>query len=679
MKKETDMKKKMKRYIAILMSLVMMLSFVGCTGEDDGHFGLTITQTDIPKLAGINPSQAAQSPSQPDTTEQPGSTEQPGTTEQPGADNTAASFDSSYIGRSDGHKLEDKYSDEGVDLNSAEAKAEQQKFSEFEDKKFKDMVTGDSITLHYTLIHPENYGVTAPKTPSYGDLDITEEAVEATINENKKGLKELKSIDRSLLTKNQKLEYDMLLKEYEFALDSTRYTYMTEPFAYTSGIQSNLPITLSEYKLYTVNDVDTYLELVKQTRSYVDVLLEFEEIRREKGYFMSSACADEVVRQCEEFIANPETNLLIETFDDHITAVEGLDEKQINTYRESHRQAVLDYVIPAYQDIIEYFKAHRTDGKNDKGLCYNEYGRNYYKNLLYKDACLGLTPEEVIERLDQGIQDAMNTLITYAQSDYTAYSEYTGDQSRYKELDVMETLDFFRTAYADRFPDMPDVSYSAQNVHESLKDIVSPAFYITPALDDIAHNYIYLNLQENTNELWSTLAHEGIAGHMYQFCYYLNTKPQPIRAVMDYKGYSEGWATYIECMSFGYYKDFKYPEYVAFETLNHQLNLLVSARMEIGVNYEGWSKEELSSWLTQQGFSGNDIDKTYTYLIAEPVNYQMYIMGWLSFEDIKAYAREKLGSAFDEKEFHKVVLEAGPTPFPILKDWVDSWIMEKLG
>ncbi len=668
------MKRKLKRYIAILMSLIMLLSCVGCMDEGDGHFKLSITKTDIPKMAGINPNKPdIHSPSQ-NTTEQPGNTEQPG-----GSDTAELPFDSSYIGRSDGHKLEDKYADGGVDLNSAEAKKEQQKFADFEDRLFKDAVTSDSITLHYTVIHPENYGVTPPEKATYGDLDIGEESIEKMIAENGKELKELKAIDRSLLTKAQKLEYDMLVAEYETSLAGVRFTYLEEPFAYTSGIQSNLPVTLSEYKLYSVQDVDTYLELVRQTRTYVGVLIQFEEMRREKGYFMSSAAADEVIRQCEEFIAKPENNLMIETFDENITKVEGLTDKQIKTYKESNKQAVLDIVIPAYQDIIAYFKAHKNDGTNDKGLCYYKYGKEYYKYLLYKDACIDMTPEEVIDRLDRGIADCMETLTRFAQNNYASYSAYFSEDSLYEDIDPMEAIDYFKTAFAGRFPDMPDVSYSTQNVHESLKDIVSPAFYMIPALDDIEHNYIYLNLGDKTDGLWSTLAHEGIAGHMYQFCYYLNTKPNPIRAVMDYNGYSEGWATYIEHMSFAYYKNYKNIDYATIETLNHQLSMLVSARMEIGVNYEGWDKDKLSSWLTEQGFGGNDVTSTYTYLISEPVNYQMYISGWLAFEDIKAYAKEQLGSAFDEKEFHKVILEAGPTPFPILRDWVDSWIMEKLG
>ena len=670
------MKRRFKKYIALLMSLIILVCCVSCTDEGDGHFGLAITKMEIPKAAGVNVAVAnGQNPSGNNTTEEPGSTEQPGDN-----NTTELAFDSSYIGRSDGHELTNKYGDNGVDLNSAEALEEQRKFAELEMDEFREVVSSSSINLHFTIIHPENYGVTPPEEPTYGDMDFSEEGIEKALNSNKKGLSELKKIDRSLLTKTQKLEYDMLVSEYELALESYKYSFMDDAFAYTSGFQSNTPVALSEYKLYSADDVDTYLELVRKMRDYVDKLIEYEEIRRQHGYFMSANCADEVIHQCEEFIADPDKNMLIETFNDHITQVEGLTEKQIEDYKKANVQAVKESAIPAYQAVIDYFKEHRNDGKNDLGLCYETLGKKYYDYLLRSKSNLGLSPEEVAKRLDQAISDATDKLKEHAYANYSAYADYFNETSLYGEIDPMETIEYFIKAFSDRFPEMPDVKYSAQNAHESLRDIASPAFYMIPALDDIEHNYIYLNLKDDdSDDLWYTLAHEGVPGHMFQFCYFLNTDPTPIRAVLDYLGYSEGWATYIECMSYAYYKDYKHEEYAAIETLNHQLSLLISARLELGINYEGWDENKVSTWLDEQGFGGNDVKKLMTYIISDPIVYQYYVSGWLFFEDLKAYAKEKLGDSFDEKEFHKVILDAGSTPLWFLQDWVDTWITEKLG
>ena len=224
---------------------------------------------------------------------------------------------------------------------------------------------------------------------------------------------------------------------------------------------------------------------------------------------------------------------------------------------------------------------------------------------------------------------------------------------------------------------MPDVDFKVENVHPSLKDIVSPAFYMTPQLDSYTDNSIYLNLDsDGAGCPWSTFAHEGIPGHMYQFTYYLDTQPEPLRTLLNFNGYTEGWATYVELMSYDAFDDYAEDCYADFERINGMINLLVSARVEIGVNYEGWDLEATTNYLNENGFNGEAAQGIMDYVISEPVNYQMYVMGWLSFKELREYAEDELGSKFDEQEFHKVLLDAGPSQFGLLEILVEQYVKD---
>ena len=110
------------------------------------------------------------------------------------------------------------------------------------------------------------------------------------------------------------------------------------------------------------------------------------------------------------------------------------------------------------------------------------------------------------------------------------------------------------------------------------------------------------------------------------------------------------------------------------ERINGQLNILVSARVEIGVNYEGWTVEETANYLTQAGFDGSVAQDIFDYVIAEPANYQMYCMGWLEFERLRDMAEEQLGGKFNEKVFHQVLLDAGPCQFKFVEQKVQKYI-----
>ena len=571
----------------------------------------------------------------------------------------------------------DKKKDEKEEKSSDAAVAEQQEFDQWLWDSFEESVTSDTITLHYTLAHPEDFGVNAPEV-TYGDADLSEEALAEDKTETEDTLKEMDAFDYDLLTEDQQFTYDILYDYVETSLEFYDYVYLYEPFAYTSGLHANLPITLSEYTFYDKEDVEDYLKLLELAPDYFQVYLDFEEIKSEKGLFMNDNCADEVIRQCEEFIADPEKNLLIETFNDHIGEVEGLSEQEIEDFKEANYNAVMDYIIPTYENVIEVFEGLKGTGENDLGLCHLENGKEYYAYLIKDKVGTDRTPEEIIALLDEQISIIMNEYTSAAMGNMDAYLMYYEDYtSFYQDTDPKETIEYFEECFDEKFPEIPDIDFTVTPIHESLENSVSPAFYMTPPMDDYENNSIYINEgSDASNALWSTYAHEGVPGHMYQFVYFLANDPEPIRTVLNFNGYAEGWATYVENMAFEYYDGYSDPIYATFEEINGKLNLLVSARIEIGVNYEGWTLEDTEDYLTENGFNAEVAAEIMDYVIAEPANYQMYCTGWLEFEELRAKAEDELGDKFDEVEFHRVLLDAGPCQFYLLEEKVDAYIKE---
>ena len=130
---------------------------------------------------------------------------------------------------------------------------------------------------------------------------------------------------------------------------------------------------------------------------YFNDYLEFERVKSEKGLFMNENCAEEVIRQCSDMIADPENSVLIPTFESRIEKVEGLSEAEKGAYIEENYNAVMEYVIPAYENTIDVFEKLKTTGENDLGLSYLENGEEYYRYLLAADVGTDKTPEEVIK------------------------------------------------------------------------------------------------------------------------------------------------------------------------------------------------------------------------------------------------------------------------------------------
>ena len=106
--------------------------------------------------------------------------------------------------------------------------------------------------------------------------------------------------------------------------------------------------------------------------------------------------------------------------------------------------------------------------------------------------------------------------------------------------------------------------------------------------------------------------------------------------------------------------------------LNQILTLLIYAKSDIGVNYYGWTVDDLSNYLDRAGFSSEYASDLYWYVISEPANYLRYTIGYLEFESLREKFSEKLGENFSLVDFHDAILSVGPAPFSIVEKYAGA-------
>lgn len=208
-----------------------------------------------------------------------------------------------------------------------------------------------------------------------------------------------------------------------------------------------------------------------------------------------------------------------------------------------------------------------------------------------------------------------------------------------------------------------------------MEDFSSPAFYLTPPLDTLSPNAIYINgsSQVSEAELFTTLAHEGFPGHLYQTLYFGKQQPSLIREFLGCSGYVEGWATYVESMAYGYGAEFLNisPQVMELLNRNRSVSLCLYSILDIGIHYEGWTVQEVTNALSSFGIASQDVcQEIFQYIVENPTNYLKYYLGFLNFTDLRATVENKKGTDFQLKDFHKKILEIGPAPFPVVKKYL---------
>lgn len=545
--------------------------------------------------------------------------------------------------------------------------SEEQRFVRFTESIFRSELSGNTLNLHYTLANPSDYEI-QPETVSLGSASVKSRQRACAVTENYRDT--LKQFDRSKLSQKRQLTYDILLDSLDTELSAAPMLLYDEPLSPTLGVQAQLPILLAEYAFRTKGDIENYLCLLTQIPDYFSSILSFEQEKSAAGLFMSDTCADEVILQCQKFIQDPENNYLLDTFDDKIDPISNLTTDEKIAYKTRNQSIILGYVIPAYQTLISGVAALEGTGTNEKGLYYFPEGQSYYRYLVKSMTGDAREIEEIEETIKtqmvtdfEAIQNLMTKLNAGAASSDSGSSDNTGTISS----DPAAMLENLRQKITSDFPLAPSVSCHVKYVHKSLQEHLSPAFYLTPTIDDYKNNVIYINPSSDYSglELYTTLAHEGYPGHLYQSVYFASTKPDLIRNLLDVGGYTEGWATYVEMYSYSFWGT---DAATAIQQRNRSFTLGLASLLDIGIHYHGYSLEDVTSFLEKLGFQKETASSLYNNILQSPANYLKYYVGYLNFCDLRDMQKEKLQDQFSLKEFHKAILEIGPAPFEIIKE-----------
>lgn len=553
--------------------------------------------------------------------------------------------------------------------SSLHAESSDRQFRTFTRSLFQTEVSANTISLHYTLRSPSDYGI-ADIPATYGSLSSDPVAAKASV---RNVLSSLQEFDPDTLSSENALTFKILDTYLKNASTGTNYLLYQEPLGPVSGIHTQLPVLLSEYSFYDTQDVETYLALLKETPSYFDSVIRFEQKKAASGLFMPDYQADSVLDTCQSFIDMGKENYLVSTFNERIASLDLLPENKKDSFQKENMKLVTEEIYPAYQNLITAIKSLKGKGMNKQGLSHFPYGKKYYEYLVRQTTGCNesisrlrlMTRAQILEDLS-----VMQKVLFPADAALTQASvlEQTSPDSM---------LDDLRSKITDTFPEIPDVDFQVKYVPESMQDYLSPAFYMIPAIDNLTENVIYINNGQTASglNLYTTLAHEGYPGHLYQTVYFSASEPDPIRSILDFGGYVEGWATYAEMMSY-YLAPLPKTEASLLQK-NSSVILGLYALADMGIHYDGWSVTDTVRFFSDYGINDpNAVQSVYKLIIGSPANYLKYYIGYLKFYELKKEMADALGNQFSQKEFHRAVLDVGPAPFEIVYDEVEKNLLD---
>lgn len=569
-----------------------------------------------------------------------------------------------------------------------EAPADTASFPSFLVEIFQEYAVSDSLSLHYTVQNPELLQIKVP------EVTLGHFGKDTLLTGNRTAtdyLERLHEFSRDTLSPSEQLLYDLL----EYTFTNSRFpeeaVLYDSPLGPTTGLQTQLPVLLAEYRFSTMEDVENYFLLLQDLPNYFEELCEFERLRSAAGTQACNEVLERILLQCNSFVEDPGNNFLIESFKDRLASLPGLTAPQIASLCMKNQHLVLTKVIPAYELLSETLTGLLDSSVSPKGLCALPAGTAYYEYLVRNTTGSDRNIEELEAMLTQALTDNMLTMITLynekeLQEELKLYLEQglclqeqadavTDTLSSPSPSDLIGYSTGLLSSLRDRitadFPDPAMVSCDVRSVHPSLEDFISPALFLVPPLDAYTENIIYINRAKCSGEsLFSTLAHEGYPGHLYQNTYFAATNPHPVRMLLNFTGYDEGWGTYAELYSYQYADCSE--QLRQFLTAEQIAGLCLYSLSDIRIHYHGASLDSIRALFEKYGISGESAEEIYYIQLAEPAVYLPYSVGYLELCSLREQYFKLAGDQASLLPFHTFLLETGPAPFSILRTLLES-------
>ncbi|HEY7889052.1 MAG TPA: DUF885 domain-containing protein [Steroidobacteraceae bacterium] len=523
--------------------------------------------------------------------------------------------------------------------------------------------------------------------------DVSLATVAREHQEDIQTLQDLAGIDRSLLTGEDGISYELFEYRYRMRVEAYGLKGYLMPMNELDGIQTLRTLTES---LRFANDADYrhFVQRLQTFKLYMDETIALLKQGVTDGMTEPHVVMARVPHQIDAYVvADPAQSPLYAPFNEMPDIIPPAEQSRLRT---AAKAAIAQQVTPAYRELQQYFGneylAHCRRSIAAQAL---PNGKAYYAFQVREYATTDLTPAQIhamgLRKVAQ-IHAQMEQVFKQVgfKGNYKDFVHYLRTDPRFYYKDPKQLLDAYRVAakrvdplLVNEFPVwiLPRVPYGVRPIPASLAPDTYPAYSDPPAGDGSVAGYMSVNLYKPQSrpkyEIQVLTCHEGRPGHQLQIPIGMELDNLPdFRRFDYYSSYGEGWALYTEtlCDDMGLYDN----PYSRFGYLDYQMWRAVRLVVDTGMHSEGWTRAQAVRYFEDNSaLAEQNIDTEVDRYIAWPGQALSYMLGELDIQRLRQKAKEALGARFDIKAFHAAVLEHGALPLTVLDEVIDQWIRDQ--
>ncbi len=506
-------------------------------------------------------------------------------------------------------------------------------------------------------------------------------------------LKRLQELDTARMSETELISWELLRFRLQNQVDEYRYKMYLNPIQADQGFHLNLNYRIKP--ILTPADAQHYLQLLRAIPQFVDEHLVLIKKGLELGISQPKVIFEGYGSTYDtHIVSDAKASPFYVPFQTLPAA--SMSKSQRDAVLQEAQKAIMQQVVPAFQKIKDFFETeYIPTTRTAIGVSETPNGREFYKNRIdYYTTTTEYTAEDIhniglreVARIraemeaiieETGFEGSFSGFLDFLRTDAQFYVA-TGDELLMHARDIAKRIDaqlprFFKT--------LPRRPYGVIKVPDAIAPKYTGGRYSGPSSETQPGFYLVNTYKLDSRPLYTLpalTAHEAVPGHHLQGS--LNKElgdsiPQ-FRRNMYLSAYGEGWALYTEFLGndMGLYRT----PYEEFGKLTYEMWRACRLVVDTGIHAKGWSRDAVVAYMMENtALSEHEINTETDRYIAWPGQAISYKMGELKIRELRALAEKELGTLFNIRDFHEVVLEQGTVTLPILERRVRAFINSKM-
>jgi uncharacterized protein (DUF885 family) len=520
---------------------------------------------------------------------------------------------------------------------------------------------------------------------------FTEELYKKEAEFARERLEELEGINKEQLSETEEISAELLRYDLQETVDFYEFEAYLNPLLSDAGFHVSLPYHVRDFSTYT--QVKEYLNKLNAIPAYVDQHLVFLRKGIQKGNLQPAVIFEGYeATYNDQIVEDPKESYYYSPF---LKLPSILNQQQKDSVLAAAEIAVSKNVIPQFRRVKAFFETEYLPAARESiGVSEIPRGSDYYQNRLNYYTTLDLSAEEIHQKgleevarinaemkkiiSEVGFEGSFEDFIHFLRTDEQFYAE-TGEELLKEARDISKRIDaqlpkFFKT--------LPRKPYGVAPVPDAIAPKYTTGRYVG-ASDDTQPGYYWVNTYNLSNRplyvLPALTAHEAVPGHHLQISLNgeLGDSIPKFRRNFYLSAFGEGWGLYSETLAeeMGIYRT----PYERFGKLTYEQWRAGRLVVDTGIHALGWTREQAVEFLrSNTALSMHNINTEVDRYISWPGQAVSYKIGEMKIRELRKKAEKALGTDFDIRKFHEVILEQGTVTLPIMEQRVEAYIERSL-